>query len=85
MFCLNLSFFNFGTGLNLHGVDGWAGWDNNPAATAFVTNVQSLSPKSTVKISGRSDLVQAFPEFETGVWSYSEWLYIPLNLFSTQL
>jgi RHS repeat-associated protein len=76
------SFDTYANGTDLHGVGGWAGWDNDPAFSAIVTQIQSKSAPQAVDIKLDADLVQEFPSFETGAWSYSGWQYIPSNFTS---
>ncbi len=51
------TFDAYDNGSSMHEQSGWQGWNNDPAATAFVTQDQSLSPPQSVDISGASDLV----------------------------
>ena len=74
-------FDTYVNGSSLHGLGDWIGWDENPAATAFVTNTQSLSPSQSVEINGASDLVHPFCA-SGGAWSYSAWQYIPSDFVS---
>ena len=48
------NFDGYANGTSLHGVGGWAGWDNNPAATGFVTNAQCMAA-----ISGNGGICKA--------------------------
>ena len=34
------TFDHYSNGSSLHGQGGWIGWEDNPAATAFITQVQ---------------------------------------------
>ena len=76
------TFDTYANGTDLHGVSGWAGWDNDPALSAVVTQIQSKSAPQAVDIKLDADLVQEFPGFETGAWSYSGWQYIPSSFTS---
>ena len=73
------TFDGYANGTDLHGV---AGWDNDPAFSAVVTQNQSKIAPQAVDIKLDADLVQEFSGFETGVWSYSEWQYIPSTFTS---
>ncbi len=66
------TFDGYPNGSSMHGQGGWEGWEGNPAATALVTQSQSLSPLQSVDINGDSDLVQSFCA-SGGAWSYSAW------------
>jgi hypothetical protein len=72
------------TGTSMHGVNGWKGWDNNPAATAFTTDVQALSGPNSVAISPTSDLVHEFTGATSGEWHVTAYQYIPSSLSGPQ-
>jgi subtilisin-like proprotein convertase family protein len=74
------NFDSYPTGQNLHGVGGWKGWDNSPAATAFTSAAQALSVPNSVDITGPSDLVHPYTGYTTGQWVYTAWQYIPNSL-----
>jgi len=71
------NFDGYANGTSLHGVGGWAGWDNNPAATGFVTNVQSHSAPHSVEIRPTTDLTHSFSGYNTLIWVLSGWIYVP--------
>ena len=77
----NENFDSYANGSSMHGQGDWEGWDNNPAATAFVRQDQALSPLQSVDIKGTADLVQPFCA-SGGAWSYSAWQYIPSDFVS---
>jgi len=56
---------------------GWEGWDNTPAAGAFVTNNESKSPEQSVEIVDDSDLVHRYSGVSSGSATYTAWQYIP--------
>ncbi|MGF3554938.1 MAG: hypothetical protein ACQXXF_06690 [Thermoplasmatota archaeon] len=56
---------------------GWKGWDNDPAAGAYVTDTQSLSAPHSVEIKGATDLVHEYTGCTAGQWTYIAWQYIP--------
>jgi hypothetical protein len=62
---------------DLDGLNGWQGWDDDPAFSASVSSTQSKSPSQSVDIIGPSDLVQPFC-VSGGEWSYPTTL--PLSL-----
>ncbi|HWN83381.1 MAG TPA: hypothetical protein VNM87_14890 [Candidatus Udaeobacter sp.] len=71
------NFDGYANGTSLHGVGGWAGWDNNPAATGFVTNAQSHSAPHSVDIRPTTDLVQQFTGVNSGIWLFNSWIFVP--------
>jgi hypothetical protein len=71
------NFDSYANNTNLHGVGGWKGWDNSPAATAFVRDDQALSTPHSVEIMTTSDLVQEYSGYTSGGWAYTTWQYIP--------
>lgn len=75
------NFDSYATGSQMHGQGGWQGWDNAPAAGALVTDVVSLSAPNSVDIVGLSDLVHQYPGYDSGVWLYTAWQYIPTGYF----
>lgn len=70
------NFDSYTDGDSLHGMNGWKGWNDTPAATAFVSSMQSLSAPHSVDVNGGADLVQEYTE-STGVWRYRAYMYIP--------
>lgn len=73
------NFDSYALGSGLHGQGGWHGWDGNPSANAYVTDVHSLSAPHSVSITGASDIVQEYSGYTSGVWNYSVWQYIPVG------
>jgi hypothetical protein len=71
------NFDSYANGTSLHGVGGWAGWDNSPAATGFVTNSQSHSAPHSVDVRPTTDLVQQFTGVNTGIWLLNSWIFCP--------
>ena len=71
------NFDSYTNGQDLHGVDGWKGWDNDPAATAYVSNAQSRSPENSVDIKGSTDLVHEFSGYTSGYYIFTAWIYLP--------
>lgn len=60
----------------LHGLGGWAGWDNDPQWDATVTNSISTSSPNSVGILPSTDIVQEFDE-SSGSWLITAMQYIP--------
>ena len=58
---------------------GWKGWDNVPAAGAYVTNTQSYSSPHSVDILLTTDLVHEYEGYTTGQWVYRCMQYIPTD------
>ena len=77
-------FDSYAPGTSMHGVNGWKGWDNNPAATAYTTDLLSLSAPNSVAISPTSDLVHEFSDYTLGVWIVSAQQYIPSSATGSQ-
>jgi hypothetical protein len=70
----------YADGSSMHGQGGWKGWGNDPAATAYVTSVQSLSPPHSVEIAGASDLVHEYSGYDSGQWAFIANVYVPDDL-----
>ena len=51
----------------LHGLGGWAGWNNNPQWDAVVTNSISYSSPNSVGILPSTDIIHEFDE-SSGSW-----------------
>ena len=71
------NFDGYVTGSQLHGQGGWAGWNNDPAAGALVSNAQASSAPNSVEIAAASDIVQVFSGATSGIWEFSGEVYIP--------
>ena len=56
---------------------GWHGWDNVPAAGAYVVDDYSRSTPHSVEISLDVDLVHEYQGYDSGEWTYTVWQYIP--------
>ncbi|MDH3402579.1 MAG: hypothetical protein OES32_18375 [Acidobacteriota bacterium] len=70
-------FDGYATGMQLHGVGGWKGWDNMPAFGALTSAVQARSVPNSVDILGASDLVHEYFGYTSGIWTYIAHQYIP--------
>jgi hypothetical protein len=73
------NFDSYALGSGLHGQGGWHGWDNNPAADAFISNAYALSPPHSVSITGSADMVHEYQGYTSGVWIYTAWQYVPAD------
>ena len=73
------NFDSYQNGSSMHGQGGWKGWDNDPTWTAYVTDVQARSDPHSVDIAGNSDLVHEYPGYTSGDWTYTAWLYVPVD------
>ena len=74
------NFDSYANGTNLHGVNGWKGWGNDPNAAAVVTNAASFSAPNSVDINGPSDLVHEYSGATSGTWAYIAYQYVPGNM-----
>jgi len=83
------NFDSYATGSALHGQGGWAGWDNNAAATGYVTANQSRSSPNSVEIKWfttvAADMVQQYSGINSGNWIYRAWQYVPTTMTGTQV
>ncbi|MBP7402835.1 MAG: hypothetical protein KBA30_09485, partial [Clostridia bacterium] len=70
-------------GQDMHGMNGWTGWDNNPGATAYTSAAQAVSAPHSIEIAGASDLVYAFSGYDDGVWRFTTRQYIPTGFTGT--
>jgi hypothetical protein len=73
------NFDSYGTDVSLHGVGGWKGWGNSPAATAYTRNTYARSTPNSVEIVNVSDLVHEYSGYTSGIWNYTAWQYIPAS------
>jgi RHS repeat-associated protein len=70
-------FDQYPPGQSLHGVNGWKGWDDNPAATGFVTDQFANSPPNSLQVAGDTDLVHPFIGFTSGQCSMRGAVFVP--------
>lgn len=61
----------------LHGVGGWYGWDNNPAAAGVVSGAQFRSWPHSIAIKTPADAVHPLSNVEGGKWTVTAWQYMP--------
>lgn len=74
------NFDGYTNGQQLHGVGGWTGWDNTPAAGALVSNAFANTAPNSVAITGGSDLVHEYAGVTAGTWRYRTKVYVPSTL-----
>lgn len=77
----SLMFEEYAPGTQLHGVDGWRGWDNHAASGAATSALFAHSGSSSVAITGSasgstSDLVHEY-NITSGPLRFTAWQYIP--------
>lgn len=72
------NFDSYANGSEIHGQGGWKGWDNNPANSGTVTNVQARSAPHSLETVGVEDVVHEYTAAD-GQWVYTAWQYIPDN------
>lgn len=70
-------FDRYVVGTQMHGQNGWKGWDNDVAFGAEVTDAQARSGSNSVDIVADSDLVREFSGHDSGNWAFTTWQYIP--------
>ncbi|MDD5718805.1 MAG: hypothetical protein PHQ53_03860 [Candidatus Krumholzibacteria bacterium] len=70
-------FESYIAGGGLHGQGGWAGWNDDPAGDAVVSDLYAFAGTQSVAISGAADIVQMFSGYTTGIWNLIAWMYIP--------
>ena len=67
----------YADGSQMHGQGDWKGWDNDPAASAPVTQAQSRSAPQSLEVSANADLVHELSGPGEGVYAFTIWQYIP--------
>jgi hypothetical protein len=72
-------FDSYALGSGLHGQGGWHGWDNNPAADAYISDAYAVSPPHSVNITGAADIVHEYEGYASSVWIYTAWQYVPVD------
>jgi hypothetical protein len=73
------NFDGYAPGTDLHNMNGWKGWFNDPSFTAFTSDAQARTAPNSVDIVGNADLVHEYSE-NAGFWLYRASQYIPGNL-----
>ena len=75
------NFDSYDLGSSMHGQGGWKGWDDNPDATGYVTDVQAQSPPHSVEIAWfgdtAADLIHEFTGVSSAEWTFTAYQYIP--------
>ena len=71
------NFDSYATGVSLHGLGGWKGWANDPAAAAYTIDTHAHSTPNSVNINSTADLVHEYDAITSGEWVYTAWQYIP--------
>ncbi|NLZ05982.1 MAG: hypothetical protein GXY19_12485 [Phycisphaerae bacterium] len=75
-------FESYAAGTDLHGVNGWKGWDNTAGAGAPVSDALAFGGANSVEIVGSADLVHEF-DLAGGVIEFSAMQYIPSGTSGT--
>jgi hypothetical protein len=75
-------FESYAAGTDLHGVNGWKGWDNSAGAGAPVSDAFAFGGANSVEIIGSADLVHEF-DLAGGVIEFSAMQYIPSGTTGT--
>ena len=73
-------FDSYANGTLLYQVNGWTGWDDNPAAAGTVSNTQSHSAPHAIAVNDTADAIHQLTGFEGGQWIITAWQYIPSDL-----
>lgn len=75
------NFDSYDDGSSMHGQGGWKGWDNNPDAAGYVSDVQAQSSPHSVEIAWfegtAADLIHEFTGVSSGEWTFTAYQYIP--------
>ena len=66
----------------MHGQGEWKGWGNDPALTAYVTDVLSRSAPHALEVAGGADMVREFEGYTSGQWEFTTWTYVPADFQS---
>jgi hypothetical protein len=75
-------FESYAAGSDLHGQDGWKGWDNSAGAGAPASDAFAVSGLNSVEIIGSADLVHEF-DLAGGILELSAMQYIPSGTTGT--
>ncbi len=73
------NFDSYSSGAQMHGVNGWHGWEQDAAAGALVSNAQAHTAPNSVAVAADTDLVHQFSGMTSGKWVYSAWQFIPAS------
>lgn len=84
----NENFDSYDAGSPLHGQGGWAAWDNNAAASGYVSDTYARSSPNSLEISWFSgvsaDMVHEYSDVNSDSWTYTAWQYVPSTMTGTQ-
>jgi hypothetical protein len=70
---------------DLSGLGGWEPWDGDPGAAGFtVTPERFRSDPHSLRIDGVDDAVRQYAGYDTGLYEYSTWIYVPVEFDSLQ-
>ncbi len=67
---------------SINGQGGWVGWANTPSAAGTVTDVISRSANQSQQIEYGHDSVHTYAGYNTGVWWYTAYVWIPSDFQS---
>ncbi len=73
-------FDSYPNGTLLYEVNGWTGWDGASGAAGTVTNAQAFSAPHSIAVSGTGDAIHPFSGYDSGVWTFTAYQYIPDTL-----
>ena len=73
-------FDSYAAGTLLDGVGGWTGWDGSSGAAGTVSDAQAFSAPNSLRVSGTGDAVHPFSGYDSGVWTFTAYQYVPSNL-----
>ena len=75
------NFDSYDLGSSMHGQGGWKGWDDNPDATGYVSDVQAQSSPHSVEIAWfegtAADLIHELTGVNSAEWTFTAYQYIP--------
>jgi hypothetical protein len=71
---------SYGTGVSVHGLGGWKGWENVPGNASSTSTVQDLSAPNSIRVVNQDDLVREFSGYTSGIWEFSTQVYVPSGL-----
>lgn len=71
-------FDSYDTGVSLHGLGRWKGWNNDSSGTAFTSSAQARSPRNAMDVVNTTDLIHEY-QVGAGLVHYRFYQYIPGN------
>jgi hypothetical protein len=76
---------SYDTDIPLPDQSAWEPWDGNPSAGDFyATTAQSQSEPNSLAINDVDDAVHQFSSYIEGVWEFTAWQYIPMEMVDEQ-